>query len=48
MGFWGIASYISLIVMIVGYFLVKKWGDRTNKTNETNDYRNMENSQNAT
>ena len=28
---YGVISYILIIAMIVGYFLVKKWGDRQEK-----------------
>lgn len=28
---YGVISYILIIAMIVGYFLVKKWGDKHEK-----------------
>lgn len=28
---YGVISYILIIAMIVGYFVVKKWGDRQEK-----------------
>lgn len=28
---YGVISYILIIVMIVGYFIVKRWGDKKEK-----------------
>ena len=39
---YGISSYILMILLIIGYFIVKKWGDKP-KENKGDNYNTMNN-----